>query len=130
MNSFDFNKFPPPEYYKDLLLKIYRCKVPFELRFRNTMPIHYIGLYVVKPHRIILYPKRTDAQRMLEMAIHEYAHHVHLTELSKGDHKLDRSHGHNFMRIYTALRAKAVELGLLGDIYDRSDELINDILNG
>ena len=27
------------------------------------------------------------------------------------------------MRIYTALRAKAVELGLLGDIYDRSDEL-------
>ena len=63
------------------------------------------------------------------MPIHEYAHHVHLTELSKGDHKLDRSHGHNFMRIYTALRAKAVELGLLRDIYDRSDELINDIPN-
>ena len=130
MNNVDFNKLPSPDYYKEFLLKIYKCKVPFELRLMKTMPKHYIGLYVIKPHRIILYPKRTDAQRMLEVAIHEYAHHVHHTELSKGDSKLDSSHGHNFMRIYTALRAKAVELGLMSGVYDKTDELINDILNG
>lgn len=130
MNNVDFNKNPSPEYYKEFLLHIYKCKVPFKLRFRKTMPKHYIGLYVIKPHRIILYPKKTDAQRMLEVAIHEYAHHVHHTELSKGDPKLDRSHGHNFTRIYTALRARAFELGLLSDVYDKSDELIYDILNG
>ena len=123
MNSFDYNKFPPPEYYKEFLLKVYKCKVPFELRFRNTMPKHYIGLYVMKPHRINLYPRMTDAQRMLEVAIHEYAHHVHLTEHYTGFKRgVDRMHGEKFWRIYSALRAKAMRLGLY------HDTLIEDIL--
>lgn len=130
MNSLYFNNFPPPEYYKEFLLNIYKCKVPFELRFRNTKPKSYSGLYYRGICKINLYPKWNSVCPLKEVAIHEYAHHVHHTELSKGDPRLDRSHGHNFMRIYTALRAKAVELGLLGDVYDESDELVNDILNG
>lgn len=120
----DINKLPPPEYYKEFLLKIYRCKSPFEVRYRMTMPKHYIGLYVVKPHRINLYPKWADAHRMLEIAIHEYAHHIHHTEHYTGFRRgVDRMHGEKFWRIYSSLMPQAMKLGLY------SDPLIEDFLN-
>lgn len=88
------------------------------------MPKHYMGLYVVKPYRINLYPKWADAYRMLGIAIHEYSHHIHHTEHYTGFRRgVDRMHGEKFWRIYSALMAQAMKLGLY------SDPLIEDILN-
>lgn len=123
MDNIDFNKLPPPQFYVDFLYKIYHCKVPFELRYRKTKPKHYIGLYVVQPHRINLYPRWTNAQKMKEVAIHEYAHHIHHTEHFTGNKRgVDRMHGEKFWRIYSVLMAKAMRLGLY------HDDLIEDIL--
>lgn len=124
------DKIHSPEYYKEFLLKIYKCKIPFELRFRNTKPKSYCGLYYPgRPGKINLYPKWAPLCPLKEVAIHEYAHHIHRTEYyNRGDSKLDRGHGHNFMRIYSALRAKAVSLGLYEEDRDGSDELIERIL--
>lgn len=123
MSNLDFDKLPSPQFYIDFLYKIYHCKEPFELRFRKTKPKHYIGLYVVNRHRINLYPRWTDAQEMKEVAIHEFAHHIHRTEQYTDDKRgIDRAHGEKFWRIYSALMAKAMRLGLY------HDSLIDDIL--
>ena len=75
---------------KWMLMKIYRPQVAFELRV--TM------------------------QRPKEIAIHEYAHHIHFTEHRRSGKK-DTPHGQNFWRIYSALMAKAIEKGLYNDKY-------------
>jgi hypothetical protein len=58
-----------------------------------------------------------------EIAIQEYAHHIHWTEHEghrrNGD---DRMHGKNFWRIYSALMSRATRLGLYHDY------LIEDIV--
>lgn len=117
------NQVHSPEYYKEFLYKIYQCRTPFEIRFRKTKPKHYVGLYVIDKHRINLYPNRISSHNLEEVAIHEYAHHIHHTEQYTGDRRgIDRSHGEKFWRIYSALRARAMELGLM------EDDLIEDIL--
>lgn len=112
------NDIPTAEYLKSFLLRIYRCKVPFELIVVNKKPRTKMGVYIYSPdkHRIRIYSKWICATPLEEIAIHEYAHHIHQTE--KGGifgRRKERSHGEYFWRIYSALMAKAIQKGLYDD---------------
>jgi len=111
------------DYLKSYLLQIYRCKVPFELFVIDKKPKTRMGVYIHKNCRIRIYSKWKCATSLEQIAIHEYAHHIHQTE--KGGifgRGRERSHGEYFWRIYSALMAKAIQKGL----YD--DTLTSDII--
>ena len=46
------------DYYKDLLLTIYPCKVPFSLAVRNDRPRRRLGTYYFLKQRIILHSNK------------------------------------------------------------------------
>ena len=107
---------PSAEYLKSYLLKIYKCKVPFELLVIDKKPKTRMGVYIPKYCRIRVYSKWICATPLEEIAIHEYAHHIHQTE--KGGifgRRKERTHGEYFWRIYSALMAKAIQKGLYDD---------------
>lgn len=114
---------PSADYLRSFLLQIYKCKVPFELLVIDKKPKTRVSVYVHKHCRIRVYSKWICATPLEEIAIHEYAHHIHNTE--KGGifgRRKERSHGEYFWRIYSALMAKAIKKGL----YD--DTLTKDII--
>ena len=111
------------ERLKQFLLKIYRCKKDFELLVIEKKPKTRMGCYIVDKQRIRIYSKWICAAPLEKIAIHEYAHHIHETEKRKtSNRRVERIHGSEFWRIYSALCCKATLSGL----YD--DELISDIL--
>ena len=109
---------------KALLLKIYRCKKDFELLVINKKPKTRAGSYIVDKRRIRVYSKWSCSMSLEEIAIHEYAHHIHETEKRKNQNKRqERTHGPEFWRIYSALSCKATQMGLY------NDELVGNIMN-
>ena len=103
---------------KALLLKIYRSKNDFELLVIDKMPKTRMGVYIVNKKRIRIYSKWICATPLEEIAIHEYAHHIHETEKRKNpNRRQERSHGPEFWRIYSALCCKATLIGLYSDDY-------------
>ena len=117
------NTIPSAEQLKAKLLQIYKCREPFELLVFDRLPKTRMGVYIVHSKRIRVYSRWSFACPLIEIAIHEYAHHIHRTENFEGDTRgRDRSHGEKFWRIYSALMAEAKRLG----IYD--DELIHNII--
>ena len=90
---------------KALLLKIYRCTKDFEL-------------LVIDKKRIRIYSKWICVTPLEEIAIHEYAHHIHETEKRENpNRRQERVHGPEFWRIYSALCCKATLIGLYSDDY-------------
>ena len=111
------------ESLKQFLLKIYRCKEDFELLVIDKKPRTRMGVYIVDKRRIRIYSKWICATPLEEIAIHEYAHHIHETEKRKtSNRRMERIHGPKFWRIYSALCCKASMKGLY------QDELISDII--
>lgn len=103
---------------KTLLLKIYRCKKDFELLVINKKPKTKSGVYIVNSRRIRVYAKWQCSMPLEEIAIHEYAHHIHETEKRKTqDRRKERAHGPEFWRIYSALCCKAIQKGLYTDVF-------------
>lgn len=108
------------EYYKSYLMSIYQCKVPFELLVIDKKPKTKMGVYIHNKmgiHRIRIYAKWRDVCPLEEIAIHEYAHHIHETEKG-GIHGRgkSKSHGEIFWRIYSALMSEAIKKGLYNDL--------------
>ena len=101
---------------KWMLLKIYRPQVAFELRVSEQRPKSRMGYYVPAKRSITIHGGWGDVHSLEEIAIHEYAHHIHFTEHRRSGKK-DTPHGPNFWRIYSALMAKAIEKGLYNDNY-------------
>ena len=101
---------------KWMLLKIYRPQVAFELRVTEQRPKSRMGYYVPAKRSITIHSGWGDVHSLEEIAIHEYAHHIHFTEHRRSGKK-DAPHGQNFWRIYSALMAKAIEKGLYNDNY-------------
>lgn len=99
---------------KWILLKIYRPQVAFELRVTEQRPKSRMGYYVPAKRSITIHGGWGDVHSLEEIAIHEYAHHIHFTEHRRSGKK-DAPHGQNFWRIYSALMAKAIEKGLYND---------------
>ena len=101
---------------KWMLLKIYRPQVAFDLRVTTQRPKTRMGYYVPARRSITIHGGWSDVHSLKEIAIHEYAHHIHFTEYRHSGKK-DAPHGENFWRIYSALMAKAIEKGLYNDNY-------------
>ena len=101
---------------KWMLLKIYRPQVVFELRVTMQRPKTRMGYYVPARRSITIHGGWGDVHSLEEIAIHEYAHHIHFTE-HRHSGKKDAPHGENFWRIYSALMAKSIEKGLYNDHY-------------
>ena len=94
---------------KNFLLQIYHSKKNFELLVINKRPKTRMGVYIVPKRRILIY-YRWAPFPLEEIAIHEYAHHIHETEIRRSCR--ERAHGSEFQRIYTALCYKATATGL------------------
>ena len=106
----------PASYFTDILLRIYPCKVPFELRILHTKPKERCGSYWPHNRHILINDKFLilDTKRCTEVAIHEYAHHLHHTEFGK-EEKKQKTHGPEFWQIYGQLIWRAKQLGLYED---------------
>lgn len=75
-----------------------------------------MGVYIVEKKRIRIYSKWECSCPLEEIAIHEYAHHIHETEKRQNkDRRRERVHGPEFWRIYSALMSKAIQKGLFND---------------
>lgn len=113
--------YPNADYFKDFLLSIYPCKVPFELLVIDKKPKTRSGVYIFDKRRIRIYAQWGDFVPLKEIAIHEYAHHIHFTEQNKEGNE-ERPHGPQFWEIYGALMCVAVQKGLF------SEKRIKDIV--
>ncbi len=102
---------PDANYFKNLLLNIYPCKEPFELLVVDKKPKTRMGVYIIDKRRIRIYARWRVASPLEEIAIHEYAHHIHYTEQNKVKNQ-ERPHGPQFWEIYGALMCRAVQKGL------------------
>ena len=109
------------EYYINYLKSIYVCKVPFELLVIDKKPKTKSGVYIFDSHRIRIYAKWGDVIPLEEIAIHEYAHHIHYTEQMDG---YERPHGPQFWEIYGALMCIAEQKGLY------KEKIVSDISRG
>jgi hypothetical protein len=106
-----------PQYYKDLLLSIYPCKVPFSLAVKDDKPKRRLGTYYSANKRIILHCGKAVKDDPVETAIYEYAHHIHATEFD-GDTRHQPPHGKEFWQIYGQLMCRARSLGFIRDTRD------------
>lgn len=106
------------DYYKDLLRKIYPCKVPFDLVLVHTKPKTRMGSYNPRTRMIRINDGWGDTMHSTETAIHEYAHHIHFTEKGKTKRK-EEPHGRQFWQIYGQLMFIAKKKGF----YDHFDAL-------
>ena len=100
-------------YYTAQLLLIYPCKVPFEIKIHHTKPKHRVGSYWPHNRHIVINdkPMYMDTQKCMEVAIHEYAHHLHYTEFKKEERR-QAPHGQQFWMIYGQLMNRAKALGI------------------
>lgn len=99
------------EYYKALLTAIYPCKVPFTVVVKDDKPKKRLGTYYGKTHRIILHLGWASKYNPIEIAIHEYAHHINDTEFNSAKKK-NAPHGKEFWQIYGQLMNRAKALGI------------------
>ena len=110
---------------KRMLWQIYKCKYPFELLLVDKKPKTLMGVYIIGKRRIRVYSKYANVWPLEEIAIHEYAHHIHETEKRKiKNRRRERAHGPEFWRIYSALMAVAQLKGIF------RDPLIGDLVEG
>ena len=103
--------YPTADFFKEFLLSIYSCKVPFELLVIDKKPKTKMGVYIIDKRRIRIYAQWRVAAPLKEIAIHEYAHHIHYTEQNKVENG-EKPHGKQFWEIYGALMCRAVQKGL------------------
>lgn len=102
------------QYYKDLLLTLYPCKVPFSLAVKTDKPKKRLGTYYSGKKRVIIHSGWSSKYDMVETAIHEFAHHIHYTEFDKAKKK-QAPHGKEFWQIYGQLMNRAKALGICND---------------
>lgn len=109
---------PTAQELKKMLLDIYQCRKTFELLLIDKQPKTRMGVYIVDKMRIRIYSKWGKCCPLEEIAIHEYAHHIHETEKRRdANRRKERAHGPEFWRIYSALMSVAQKKGIFTDDY-------------
>lgn len=114
------------DFFKEFLLQIYQCKYPFDVSVIHTKPKTRMGTYNPKTCRIRINDGWGDTERCKEIAIHEYAHHIHFTEKDKTRREED-PHGKQFWQIYGQLMFLAQQK----ELFNHFDALsmVNDAIN-
>lgn len=112
------------EYLKKMLLDIYQCNVAFQICVIDDIkPKTRMGVYIPHKRKIKVYSKWKEVSSIEEIAIHEYAHHIHETEKRRtNNRRKERTHGPEFWRIYSALISIAITKKVCDDF------LISDII--
>ena len=116
------------EFFKGFLLQIYPCKYPFDVSVIHTKPKTRMGTYNPRTCRIRINDGWGDTERCKEIAIHEYAHHIHFTEKGKMQRKED-PHGKQFWQIYGQLIYLAKQKGLYDNFNTLSINIKESITN-
>ena len=107
---------------KELLLQINDDVEEFTLIFSGKSSKKVNGLYVPDSREIILHNKNFENDNLLlYTAIHEFAHHVHITEspVPVGS----RSHTIEFRRIFHELLNIAEQKGIIRDVFEADPDL-------
>ena len=102
----------PAGFYSEVLLEIYPCKHPFELKVLHGKRKGCTGAYYWRSGTIVLYDKDRILLFCIITAIHEYAHHIHYTEFAR-DEQGQKVHGPEFWQIFGQLMWRAKQLGYL-----------------
>lgn len=110
-----------PEYFKTLLKEIYSPKEDFSLVLTHQKPKTRMGTYNPILKRIRIHDGWGDEDLCTEIAIHEFAHHIHYAE-KNCRHNGEKPHGKEFWMIYYTLLTRAIQKGLY------SEERINDLV--
>ena len=107
---------------KDLLLQIDDDVEEFTLIFSGKTSRRVNGLYVPDSREIIIHNRNFENDNLLlYTAIHEFAHHVHITRspVPIGS----RSHTIEFRRIFHELLTIAEQKGLIRNLFETDQEL-------
>lgn len=85
---------------KTMLLTLYEPKYDFIVGISEISPSTRLGFYSTRPYcRITIHEGWRSTHFIHEVAVHEYAHHVTMTEF---DHRF-KPHGREFKTIYSIL---------------------------
>lgn len=98
---------------KAMLLAIYDCKLPFAIRISKRKCKRILASYTHHNSTITIYDLKGTAD-IVQVAIHEYAHHINRTEWWNGAapmSKFETSHGYRFWFLYSRLVELANEKG-------------------
>ena len=98
---------------KAMLLAIYDCKLPFAIRISKRRCKRILASYTHHNSTITIYDLKGRGD-IVQVAIHEYAHHINRTEWWNGAvtmTKFESSHGYRFWFIYSRLLELANEKG-------------------
>ena len=98
---------------KTMLLAIYDCKLPFVIRISKRKCKRILASYTHHNSTITIYDLKGTAD-IVQVAIHEYAHHINRTEWWNGAAtmtKFETSHGYRFWFLYSRLVELANEKG-------------------
>ena len=109
---------------KNLLLQIENDVEDFKVIFSGKVSKKVNGLYYPEEKEIIIHNKNfEDDNQLIYTAIHEFAHHVHI---SKSPIPVsNRSHTNEFWNTFHNLLIKAEELGLYKNIFQTNEEFVN-----
>lgn len=106
---------------KELLLKIKGDVEEFELIFSGKKSLKVDGLYKPELRQIIIHNKNTDDENaLIYTAIHEFAHHVHITTSSVPVSR--RAHTKEFWAVLHDLLATAEKMGIYNNKFKKIEE--------
>jgi len=107
----------PPSYFVQFLQEIYPCHTPISVQVSHRKTKKHKGSYFVGQNRMIIYDHWGDDNVCKEIAIHEYSHHLHHTEVEWQNNYANKAHGQHFWQIYGVLMVLAKAKGLYDDSY-------------
>lgn len=91
---------PKAQGIHDILLTLYESKHPFVVGVSNISPDTRLGFYSTHPYcRITIHEGWRSDTILYEVAVHEYAHHIAMTEFPRKY----KPHGREFKCLYSIL---------------------------
>ncbi len=109
---------------KDLLLQLDNHVKDFKVIFSGKTSKKVNGLYLPDKKEIIIHNKNfKDDNLLIYTAIHEFAHHVHISNSTIP--VSNRSHTNEFWNTFHYLLIKAEGFGLYKNIFQENEEFVN-----
>lgn len=119
------------EQVKNILIQLDNNVEDYKVIFSGKTSKKVNGLYYPDKKEIIIHNKNfSDDNSLVYTAIHEFAHHIHISYSTVP--VSNRSHTNEFWNIFHKLLFKAEELGLYKNIFETNEEfnkLTNEIKN-
>lgn len=109
---------------KDILLQIENDVEDFKVIFSGKTSKKVNGLYYSDKKEIIIHNRNfKDDNLLIYTAIHEFAHHIHIS--NSAIPISNRSHTNEFWNTFHGLLIKAERLGLYKNLFQENEEFVN-----